>query len=244
MSGPALDWRPRLSGAQRRVHAGQYVRLEPLDPPRHAAALYHAVAEADPALWTYMGYGPFADAATFRTWAEAQAASADPLFFAMIDQTEGQAGGMASFLRDTPAHGVIEIGHIWFAPRLQRTRAASEAIYLMMGHAFEDMGYRRLEWKCDAGNAASRRAAQRFGFRHEGVFRQHMVVKGRNRDTAWYALLDHEWPAVKRCFGRWLAPENFDAAGRQRDSLSALTTALQPSPADGEGRQFPRRPPG
>ena len=130
---------------------------------------------------------------------------------------------MASYLNIAPAHGCIEIGHIWFAPPLQKTRGATEAIFLMMRHAFDDLGYRRLEWKCDALNAASRRAAARFGFTYEGTFRQHMVVKGRNRDTAWFAMLDREWPRVRAAFERWLAPENFAAAGRQRMSLRALT---------------------
>lgn len=221
MAEPGLDWRPRLSEPQARAHAGRYVRLEPLDPARHAAALYGSVADADPVLWAYMGYGPFTDAAAFRAWAEAQATSHDPLFFAIVDGAEDAVSGMASFLRNTPAHGVIEIGHIWFAPRLQRTRAASEAISLMMGHAFDEMGYRRLEWKCGARNAASRRAALRFGFRYEGTFRQHMIVKGGNRDTAWYALIDREWPDVKQAFVRWLAPENFTADGRQIAALGA-----------------------
>lgn len=232
MSEARINWRARLGEPQRRVHPGRYVRLEPLDAARHAAALYRAVADADASLWDYMGYGPFPDRTAFHTWADAQAKSREPLFLAIVDASDDGPGGMAAFLRNAPAHGVIEIGHIWFAPHLQRTRAASEAIYLMMVHAFDDMGYRRLEWKCDARNAASRRAALRFGFRHEGLFRQHMIVKARNRDTAWYALMDREWPAVKRAFARWLAPENFDAAGRQREPLSALTRGLHGGAAE------------
>ena len=146
----------------------------------------------------------------------------DPLFFAIIEQASGKASGMASYLNIVPDMGCIEIGHIWFAPPLQKTRAATEAIFLMMRHVFDDLGYRRLEWKCNALNEASMRAARRFGFTYEGTFRQHMVVKGRNRDTAWFALLDREWPAVRAAFERWLAPENFDGQGRQRMSLTAL----------------------
>ncbi len=148
-----------------------------------------------------------------------------PLFFAVVEQASGVAAGMASWLNIVPANGTIEIGHIWFAPALQRTRAASEAIFLMMRHAFEELGYRRLEWKCDALNQGSMRAARRFGFSYEGTFRQHMIVKGRNRDTAWFALLDRDWPQQRAAFERWLAPDNFDEDGRQRVALSALTGA-------------------
>jgi RimJ/RimL family protein N-acetyltransferase len=196
-----------------------------VDVPTHAQSLYalsHARPE-DAALWTYLAYGPFADQGAFEVWLGERARSEDPLFFAVIEQGSGKASGMASYLNIVPAMGCIEIGHIWFAPPLQRTRAATEAIYLMMRHVFDDLGYRRLEWKCNALNQASMRAARRFGFTYEGTFRQHMVVKGRNRDTAWFALLDREWPAVRAAFERWLAPENFDAAGIQRISLAALT---------------------
>jgi RimJ/RimL family protein N-acetyltransferase len=206
---------------------GTYVRLEPVDVATHAESLYrlsHARPE-DKALWTYLAYGPFPDERTFARWLEARAASSDPLFFAVIDPQSGRASGMASYLNIVPEHGSIEIGHIWFAPPLQKTRGATEAIFLMMRHAFDDLRYRRLEWKCDALNEASRRAARRFGFTPEGTFRQHMVVKGRNRDTAWFSLLDREWPAVRAGFERWLAPANFDTAGRQRSSLRALMTA-------------------
>jgi len=215
-------WRASGRAPARRPLAGESVRLEPLDPARHGDDLYASVRDADPALWEYMGYGPFADQTEFRAWLVERAASADPLFFAVVEAASGRAAGMVSFLRMAPAHGVMEIGHIWFAPSLQRTRPATEAIFLLMRHVFDDLGYRRLEWKCDALNDASRRAAARFGFVHEGVFRQHMIVKGRNRDTAWYALIDRDWPAVKANFLRWLAPENFDPTGRQKISLGAL----------------------
>jgi RimJ/RimL family protein N-acetyltransferase len=199
--------------------------LEPVEVAAHAESLYrlsHARPE-DAVLWTYLAYGPFADQGAFERWLAARARSDDPLFFAIIEGASGQASGMASYLNIVPANGCIEIGHIWFAPPLQKTRAATEAIFLMMRHVFDDLGYRRVEWKCDALNAASRGAARRFGFTYEGTFRQHMVVKGRNRDTAWFAMLDREWPAIRAAFERWLAPDNFDAAGRQRRSLRALT---------------------
>jgi RimJ/RimL family protein N-acetyltransferase len=203
---------------------GRLVRLEPLDPDRHAADL-HAASHgplADPVLWHYLPYGPFDDAAAFRDWLAERASSEDPLFLAVVDEDSGRAGGVVSFLRMEPDHGVIEIGHIWFGAGLRRTPQATEAIYLLARHAFDDLGNRRLEWKCDADNARSRRAAERFGFTFEGVFRQHMIVKGRNRDSAWYSLLDGEWPAARAAFEAWLAPGNFDADGRQRRPLASL----------------------
>jgi len=229
---PPLIWRPNGRPLERTTLAGRAVRLEPLDPARHGDRLYAAShgpgpdgVPADGSLWDYLGYGPFADRSAMRAWLETVAASRDPLFFAIIDAAADRAAGMASYLRHDPPNGVVEIGHIWFAPALQRTRAASEAIFLLQAHAFETLGVRRLEWKCDARNAPSRRAALRYGFVHEGVFRQHMIVKGRNRDTAWYALLDSEWPAFKEIFARWLDPANFTAEGRQKTALSALTEA-------------------
>jgi len=222
--GPPVEPLPSGRAPERAPLAGMLVRLEPVDVARHGESLYalsHARPE-DAALWTYLAYGPFLDQGAFEQWLAEPAASSDPLFFAVIDQQSGRASGMASYLNIVPANGCIEIGHIWFAPPLQRTRAATEAIFLMCRHVFDDLGYRRLEWKCNALNEASMRAARRFGFTYEGTFRQHMVVKGRNRDTAWFAMLDHEWPRVRGAFERWLAPENFDAAGRQRTSLAAL----------------------
>jgi RimJ/RimL family protein N-acetyltransferase len=203
---------------------GAYVRLEPVDVAAHGASLYrlsHARPECA-ALWTYLFYGPFPDQDAFERWLDGCARSSDPLFFAVIEERSGQASGMTSYLNIVPGHGSIEIGHIWFVPPLQKTRGATEAIYLMCRHVFDDLGYRRLEWKCDALNEASRRAALRFGFTYEGTFRQHMVVKGRNRDTTWYSMLDREWPAIRTTFDRWLSPDNFDEAGRQRTSLSDL----------------------
>jgi RimJ/RimL family protein N-acetyltransferase len=223
--GEPVDPLPSGWAPKRKPLVGTQVRLEPVDVVAHAPSLYalsHARPE-DAALWTYLPYGPFADRGEFERWLAERARSEDPLFFAVIDEQSGRACGMTSYLNIVPANGSIEIGHIWFAPPLQRTRGATEAIFLMMRHVFDDLGYRRLEWKCNALNQASMRAARRFGFTYEGTFRQHMVVKGRNRDTAWFALLDREWPAVRAAFERWLDPANFDAVGRQRTSLSALS---------------------
>jgi RimJ/RimL family protein N-acetyltransferase len=208
----------RLPGAE--TLAGRLVRLEPLDADRHGGDLFAAGAE--PSIWDYLPYGPFVDAAAMHAHLAAQAASRDPHFLAVVDVATGTARGVVSFLRMEPAHGVIEIGHIWFGGALQRTPAATETVYLLARHAFDGLGNRRLEWKCDAANARSRRAAERFGFTFEGVFRQHMIVKGRNRDTAWFSLLDAEWPAARAAFEAWLDPANFDADGRQRRGLAEL----------------------
>jgi RimJ/RimL family protein N-acetyltransferase len=198
---------------------GDRVRLEPLDPARHAEDLF-AAAQGDDGLWDYLPYGPFADVAALREHLRAQAASEDPLFFAVL--VDGAAAGVVSYLRIEPLHGCIEIGHIWFGAPLQRTPAATEAIYLLAREAFDGLGNRRFEWKCNAANGRSRRAAERFGFTFEGVFRQHMIVKGVNRDTAWYSILDGEWPAVRAGFEAWLDAANFDAEGRQRRSLESV----------------------
>jgi RimJ/RimL family protein N-acetyltransferase len=216
------DWKPVQLPA-RRVLAGATVRLEPINPPRHAHALYQASHDPrDTGLWEYLPVGPFPDEESFTTWLVTVAAADDPLFFAVVDQETGQPAGMVSFLRMAPQHGVIEIGFIWFGPGLQLTRGATEAIYLLARHVFDDLGYRRLEWKCNARNERSRQAALRFGFSYEGIFRQHMVVKGRNRDTAWFAVIDREWSEVGAAFETWLLPENFDPAGGQRHSLAAI----------------------
>jgi RimJ/RimL family protein N-acetyltransferase len=177
------------------------------------------------ALWTYLPTGPFSGWREFRAWLDGAAAGDDPLFFAVIAKAEGRASGWQSFLRVAPEAGSVEVGHICYAPALQGTRAATEAQYLMMARAFA-LGYRRYEWKCDALNQPSRRLAQRLGFSFEGVFRQALVVKGRNRDTAWYSVIDAEWPALKAAFETWLDPENFDPDGRQRTRLSDLTAPL------------------
>lgn len=199
---------------------GRHARLEPLGV-RHAAAV-HAANAADDAIWTYLPYGPFPDAAAYRAWVERVAEREDPRFFAVRDLRRDEPAGVASLMRITPEHGRIEVGHICFAPALQRTPAASEAIFLLADWAFA-AGYRRFEWKCDAANAASRRAALRFGFAYEGVFRNDMVVKGANRDTAWFAMVDRDWPELRAAHIAWLDPANFDAAGRQRARLGDLT---------------------
>ncbi|HET9694557.1 MAG TPA: GNAT family protein [Steroidobacteraceae bacterium] len=220
MTDPASleDWRPPAR-PDRVPMAGRFCRLEPLAAARHADAL-HAANSLDAAgrMWDYMAYGPFADRDTYSAWVENVERSSDPLFYAIVDVPSGAPRGVASYLRIDPPNGVIEVGHLAYSPLLQRTPAATEAMYLMMRHAF-DLGYRRYEWKCNAQNAKSRAAAERLGFTFEGVFRQHMVVKGRNRDTAWFAVLDTEWPRIRRGFERWLDPGNFDAAGRQRRTL-------------------------
>nr|WP_254797443.1 GNAT family protein [Pseudomonas aromaticivorans] len=199
---------------------GRFVSLEPLDATRHAAELWAALQAppADPQQWQYLPYGPFAARGEFDAWLADLAAGRDPLFFAVREHASGRIVGQLALMRITPAHGCIEIGHVLFAPPMQRTPGATEAIYLLARLVFE-LGYRRLEWKCNANNARSRRAAERLGFVAEGLFRQHLVVKGRNRDTAWFALLDHEWPACRAAFERWLAADNFDGEGRQRRRL-------------------------
>jgi RimJ/RimL family protein N-acetyltransferase len=206
--------------------AGRFCRVEPLDPARHAADLFAANGD-DPtgARWTYLAYGPFADEASFRAWVDEVSRRDDPLFHAIVDSASGRAVGVASLMRIDPANGVIEVGHINFSPRLARTPAATEAMYLLMRRVFDELGYRRYEWKCDSLNAASRAAAERLGFRYEGLFRQAVVYKGRNRDTAWFSILDSEWPALRQAFERWLDPANFDAGGRQRVRLADLIAA-------------------
>jgi RimJ/RimL family protein N-acetyltransferase len=216
---PLPDWtaRPRPPCTPLR---GRLCRLEPLDVATHAAALHEAHAEdREGRNWTYLPYGPFASAVDTARWVEWAAAQLDPQFFAIVDGATGRAVGAASYLRIEPAMGVIEVGHLAFSPALQRRPAATEAMYLMMRRVFDELGYRRYEWKCDALNAPSRRAAERLGFRYEGTFRQAAVIKGRNRDTAWFSILDREWPALKVAFERWLDPANFDASGAQRRRL-------------------------
>jgi RimJ/RimL family protein N-acetyltransferase len=199
---------------------GQIVRVAPLDPAKHTDALYQATHGPErEAIWRYMSDGPFENARRFHESLEAKAASEDPLYFAIVDRRSQQAVGYAAYLRIDPANRVIEVGSIVYAPGFQRTTGATEAMYLMARHAFEELGYRRYEWKCNALNQASRNAALRLGFTFEGIFRQHMLVKGRNRDTAWYAMLDGEWPERKACLETWLDPANFDQEGRQRTPL-------------------------
>lgn len=200
---------------------GRYVRLEPLDQPTHGAALWAATGGAQHAdLWAYLSDGPYADRALFELALKNKAASQDPLFFAIVDLRTGLASGHASYLRIEPQHRSIEVGSLLYGPVLQRTAGATEAMFLMARHAFEHLGYRRYEWKCNALNSRSRQAALRLGFTFEGIFRQHMIVKGRNRDTAWFSMLDSEWPARKAAIENWLDPNNFDAAGQQKEKLT------------------------
>jgi len=205
---------------------GYYCRVEVLDPDQHAADLFDANAQdTEHRIWTYLPYGPFDNLADYSTWMREICLGSDPMFHAIIDTKSAKAVGVASYLRIDPANGSIEVGHINFSPRLQRTPAATEAMYLMMKRAFE-LGYRRYEWKCDALNARSRAAAQRLGLSFEGVFRQATTYKGRNRDTAWYAAIDQEWPDLDNAFSHWLDPANFDENGRQRTRLTQLTEPI------------------
>ncbi|MBH0237100.1 GNAT family N-acetyltransferase [Methylobrevis albus] len=219
---PLGDW----SGAARppRTPAdGRLVRLEPLDPDRHGDDLFAAFgADAEGRNWTYLGYGPFADRAAFGAWMDATCRGDDPLFHAVIDRVTGRAVGVASYLRIDPAGGVIEVGHIHLSPALQRTAQSTEAMFLLMARAFDDLGYRRYEWKCDRLNAPSMRAAERLGFVFEGIFRQATHYKGRNRDTAWFSVVDGDWPVVKAAFLDFLSPSNFDGSGRQIRSLASI----------------------
>jgi RimJ/RimL family protein N-acetyltransferase len=218
------DWKPARPPTREPME-GRYCRVERLDSERHAQSLFSANAlDREGRMWTYLYSGPFDDFASYRAWAERSATSEDPFFYAIVDRQTGRAVGVAAYLRIDVNHGTIEVGHLTFSPLLQRTRAATEAMYLMMKHAF-DSGYRRYEWKCNALNAPSRAAAMRLGFTYEGLFRQAAVARGRNRDTAWYAIIDREWPALERAFVRWLDPANFDSDGRQKVSLSHLTAA-------------------
>jgi RimJ/RimL family protein N-acetyltransferase len=219
--GEKLDWHGARIPAREELR-GRTVSLRPIDPKRDAESHYLETHEptGDSSIWAYLPDGPYDDVDQMREALAAVATSSDPLWFSVVPAGLGVAVGRVSYMRIDPGMGTIEIGGIFFGPRLQRTTAATEAIYLLARHAFEDLGYRRLEWKCNALNAASRRAAERFGFQFEGIFRNHMVVKGRNRDTAWFSIIEAEWPRVAAGFEAFLAPENFDAEGRQRRSLA------------------------
>ena len=222
--GPLVD--PRSAKRPERVTLrGRAVTLVPLDAEAHADSLFHKAngGERD-RVWTYLFDGPYADPQVFKASLAAKVQSEDPLFFAIIDNASGEAVGYQTFLRIEPAHRVIEVGNILYTPAMQRTIGATEAQYLFAAHVFDALGYRRYEWKCNDLNAPSKRAALRYGFAFEGVFRQHMIVKGRNRDTAWFAMLDSEWPRRREAFERWLDPGNFDPAGRQKTSLMSFNT--------------------
>lgn len=214
------DWVPPPPPPRSRL-LGQFAELAPLQAETHAADLFRAYAKHDH-VWDYLPYGPFSSASQYHRWVREASGTEDPLFFAIRNRNSKRWEGVASYLRISPNSGSIEVGHINLSPALQRTRAATEAIYLMMSWAFQS-GYRRFEWKCDALNQTSRRAAQRLGLSYEGVFRQATVVKGRNRDTAWFAAIDTEWPGLNTAFEAWLSPGNFDDAGHQREKLGDLT---------------------
>ena len=219
---PVPEWTLRPHPSREPV-SGRFCRIEPISIERHAGDLHTAYLEdTENRIWTYLPYGPFQTLADYTAWMQRTCLGDDPLFHAIIDLSSGKAVGVASYLRIDPLNGVIEVGHINYAPRLQRTPIATEAMYLLMKRVFE-AGYRRYEWKCDALNARSRAAAQRLGFSYEGIFRQAAVYKGRNRDTAWYAIIDAEWPQLQAAYQVWLAPENFSASGQQLSRLSTLT---------------------
>jgi RimJ/RimL family protein N-acetyltransferase len=219
--GPPVDTRPAQRPGPVTLEGG-YGRVERLRPD-HDAALWKAVEGHDD-IWAYMSYGPFPDFAAFSAWLAGRVQLDDPYSYAVVTRS-GEALGIATLMEIRPATRVCEVGNILYGPTLQRTPLATEAQYLLARYVFETLGYRRYEWKCNALNAPSCRAALRFGFTFEGIFRQHMIVKGRNRDTAWYSMLDSEWPARKDAFERWLAPDNFDSEGRQRTSLSVVNQA-------------------
>jgi RimJ/RimL family protein N-acetyltransferase len=220
---PVEGWTARPM-PPRTAMAGRWCRVEPLDVDRHAAELHEAnLDDPEGRNWTYLTSEPFTELEPYRAWLRKMSAAGDPFFHAIIDGRTGKAVGVAAYLRIDPANGVIEVGHINYSPRLQRTAAATEAMALMMRRAFDELGYRRYEWKCDSLNAPSRAAAKRLGFQYEGLFRQALVYKDRNRDSAWFSMLDSEWPERRKEFERWLAPGNFDAEGRQRTSLRHST---------------------
>lgn len=221
------DWEP-CARPPRKPMQGRYVCLEPVTVADHAQDLFDAfAADTENRIWTYLPYGPFASVDDCRAWIETTCLGDDPLFHAIIDSDTGKAVGVASYLRIEPAVGVIEVGHINYAPALQKTRGATEAMYLLMRRVFAELGYRRYEWKCDALNAGSCAAADRLGFSYEGQFRQATMYKGRNRDTSWYSILDNEWPALQRAYEVWLDPSNFGDGDVQKKSLASLIGRTQ-----------------
>ena len=221
--GPSVpNWQPRPQPAGV-VLIGHHCRLEPLNPVLHADALFAAYSKApDDGDWIYLSVGPFPDAKAFRVHAEQMSQSTDPLHFAVIDLHSGLAVGTLALMRQQPQHGVIEVGFVMFSPALQRSRISTEAQFLLMAYVFDQLGYRRYEWKCDSLNRRSRNAAIRLGFQYEGIFRQAIIVKGRSRDTAWFSILDKEWPVLKAAFQQWLDPRNFDAEGVQACRLQVI----------------------
>ena len=224
--GPAVPGWAGAAAPPRSAMVGRLGRVEPLDATRHLDDLYEAFAEDDKGvLWTYMTVGPFASKEEFRAWLEPASRTDDPLFHAIIDLSTGRAVGVAAYMRIKPDIGAIEVGSITYSPRMQRTSLASEVMFLMMARAFDELGYRRYEWKCDSLNAASRKAAERLGFSFDGIFEQALVYKGRNRDTAWYSILDRDWPALKSAYTSWLDPGNFDESGAQKRGLAYFVSA-------------------
>jgi len=227
VSGEAVSPLPSALVPARQPLIGSYVELIPLDASRHAAGLYEASHGTEDALriWDYLADGPWPDVDTFAANLRQQSAQLDRIYFAIRPLDCDAVCGQASYMDIQAGNGVIEIGHIWFGPRLRRTRAAAEAMYLMLRHAMDDLGYRRMQWRCNAENQNSRNAARRLGFRFEGIFFNHLIYKGKNRDTAWYSILDDEWPALREAFEVWLSPSNFSEDGIARNSLSDLTAA-------------------
>jgi RimJ/RimL family protein N-acetyltransferase len=224
IGAPLPDWEPPPT-PKREPLEGRYCRVEPLDPERHTADLFEAYTQDSVGEgWTYLPYGPFEDRAELWSWIEEMTRRDDPLFYAIVGE-QGRADGVASYLRINPEMGSVEVGHIHYSPLLQRTRAATEAMYLMARHTFDELGYRRYEWKCDDLNAPSRAAAERLGFTYEGTFLKDRIYKGRNRDTAWYSMVDTEWPGIRVAMESWLSPDNFDEAGRQRSALATPRAA-------------------
>lgn len=226
--GPQVDGWVERSRPVRTAKEGIHTRLEPLDVAAHGASLWRAVDGHD-AVWTYLAYGPFPNEAAFLDWLKGRAELADPLYFAVVDKATGRALGCITLMEQRPAVGVIEVGHIFFSPELQKTPIATEAIALAGRHVFDELGYRRFEWKCDALNAPSRAAASRYGFTFEGIFRQAVVTRGRNRDTAWYSIIDSDYPALHAAYGRWLDPANFDGQGRQIETLAEIRSRVGPA---------------
>ena len=224
LSGATIDEIPPALVPARTPIKGRLITLEPQNANKHTEELYkagHDTAEAL-AIWDYLAYGPWPDAASYKHTLRAQSSSFDTIFFTLVDNASGRACGQASFLDMNPQNGVIEIGHIWFSPALQRTAAGTEALYLMLCLAMDDLGYRRMQWRCNSLNEKSRGAARRLGFRFEGIFYNHMIFKGKNRDTTRYSILDNDWPEVRQIIGQWLQPDNFKQDGTPLTSLTDL----------------------
>lgn len=231
LSGEKLDKVPPALLPSRVPLVGADVTLEPMSADKHAAELYEAShgTEAGLRIWDYLTYGPWPDVEAYAAFLRGQSASFDPIFYAIRCNKSGKACGQASFLDNNAQNGVTEIGHIWFGPELQRTRGATEALFLMIRHAMDDLGYRRMQWRCNALNEKSRAAARRLGFRFEGIFYNNLIFKGMNRDTAWYSILDDEWSEIREKIGNWLDQSNFDANGRVKTSLSETMQDRKPS---------------